>query len=81
MANRQIQDIIVVAHEVFHCLKLRKEGKKAALAMKLDMNKAYDRVEWDFLEAVMIMLGFDKKQVDWTLKCFRTVSYSLIFNG
>ena len=49
--------------------------------MKVDMNKAYNRVEWDFLETVMIKLGFEKKWVDWTMECVKTVSYNLIING
>lgn len=43
--GRQIQDNIVVAHEVFHFLKLRKQGYEYDLSVKMDMNKAYDRIE------------------------------------
>ncbi|OMO53103.1 Endonuclease/exonuclease/phosphatase [Corchorus capsularis] len=50
VADRQIQDNILVAKEVFHYLRLKKKGMRNDLALKLDMNKAYDRVEWDFLE-------------------------------
>ena len=45
LAGRQIQDNILVAREVFHFLKMKKRGKKSYMAMKVDMNKAYDRVE------------------------------------
>ncbi|KAM1040233.1 hypothetical protein ACFX2C_029546 [Malus domestica] len=48
VGGRQIQDNIVIAHEVFHLLKLRKVKTKCEFAMKIDMNKAYDRIEWDF---------------------------------
>lgn len=42
--DRQIQDNILVVHEVFHYLKLQKSTKIFEMAMKLNMNKAYDRV-------------------------------------
>lgn len=43
--GRVIHDNILVVHEAFHYLKSRVKGKKYELALKLDMNKAYDRVE------------------------------------
>lgn len=57
VGGRQIQDNIVIAHEVFHFLKLRKTKRKHELGIKHDMNKAYDRFEWDFLEATMLKMG------------------------
>ncbi|KAA3461495.1 LINE-1 retrotransposable element ORF2 protein [Gossypium australe] len=45
------------------------------------MNKAYDRVEWNFVEGVMKRMGFDPGWVDSIMKCVFTVSYSVVFNG
>lgn len=53
VAGRQIQDNIGIAHEGFHFLKTRRKRWKFELGVKLDMHKAYDRVEWDFLVAVI----------------------------
>ncbi|BFG21045.1 hypothetical protein CerSpe_073190 [Prunus speciosa] len=47
--DRQIQDNIIVAHEAFHYLKLKRTGCKLEAGLKIDMSKAFDRVEWDFL--------------------------------
>ena len=61
LKKRQIQDNILVANEVFHYLKMKRKGKKYETTLKLDMNKAYDRVEWDFLAEVMRKMGFDER--------------------
>lgn len=53
VAGRLIQDNVVVAQEDFHHLKLEKKGKRVELALKIDLSKAYDRVEWCFLKRVM----------------------------
>ena len=44
------------------------------------MNKAYDRVEWDFLEVILRMMGFGETWIDWIMKCVKIVSYSLVVN-
>ena len=44
--GRLIQDSIILAHEAFHFLKGKKRGKCKEVAFKIDLNKAYDRVEW-----------------------------------
>ncbi|KAA3476979.1 reverse transcriptase [Gossypium australe] len=56
--GRMIHDNFLIAHELLHYLQSSKNGPNKGLVVKLNMSKAYDRVEWDFLEAVMLKMGF-----------------------
>lgn len=79
--GRQILDNVLVAFETMHKLKAHRKGKVSLMAIKLDMSKAYDRVEWPFLRAMMEKLGFCSKWIDLVMKCVSAVSYSVLVNG
>ncbi|KAL3839206.1 hypothetical protein ACJIZ3_023797 [Penstemon smallii] len=79
--GRQITDNVLVAYETTHFMKKQTRGDVGQMAIKLDLSKAYDRVEWDFLRAVMIRLGFDVRFVNLIMTCVSTVTYSFILNG
>ena len=51
------------------------------MALKLDMSKAYNRVEWKFLEKVMKHLGFVNSLVNLIMPCLKLVSYFILLNG
>ncbi|KAL0444904.1 UNVERIFIED_CONTAM: LINE-1 reverse transcriptase [Sesamum latifolium] len=50
-------------------------------ALKVDLRKAYDTIEWDFLRAVVILLGFPKKFIVWIVECVTTPSFWVCLNG
>ena len=78
LSERLITDNVLVAYELMHYLEQKKEGKENFMAVKLDMSKAYDHVEWKFIEDVMEKMGFHEKWIQLIMKCISTVSYSVI---
>lgn len=48
------------------------------MAIKLDMNKAYDRLEWDFLKAMLRRMGFSEHWIKLTMACITSVSYKIV---
>ena len=79
--GRIITDNIVVAHEIFHSLKARKRQALSYMAVKTDITKAYDRLEWSFLEETMRYMGFDERWIRLIMSCITSVSYSVLING
>ena len=76
--GRLITDNVLVAYETLHAIHIRKKG---ALSLKLDVSKAYDRVEWGFLKGMMIKLWFLEVWVDRVMSCVSTPSFSIRING
>ena len=72
---------MLVAFDSIHSMKRRKKGKQFSCAVKLDMMKAYDRVEWHYLEAMLLRLGFDAPFVRLIMRCVTSVRFSVRMNG
>jgi hypothetical protein len=79
--GRLISDNTILAYEMSHFMRRKKKGKDVFMALKLDMSKAYDRVEWPFLEGMMRRMGFNESFVQLIMKCVSTVSYRFRING
>ena len=79
--GRTIRDNVLVAYESFHTIKKKRDGKEGLCAIKLDMHKAYDRVEWPFLKGTMLKLGFQERWVDLIMQCVSTVEYKVQINN
>ena len=79
--RRLITDNVVVAFETMHSIAKRKKGKAGSMAIKLDMSKAYDRVEWAYLGSMMRKMGFEEKWISLIMMCVTTASFSVLING
>ena len=49
--------------------------------LKIDVSKTYDRVNWNFLKAVLSVMKFDSKWINWIMECVSSVLYTLLVNG
>ena len=81
VARRLISDNILLAQEAFHALRTNPMCKAKFVAIMTDISKAYDRVEWNFLEALLLKMVFDEKWVSWIHWCISSVSYQVLING
>ncbi|XP_048624014.1 uncharacterized protein LOC106417447 [Brassica napus] len=81
VAGRQISDNIMIAQEMFHALRTKPSGRNKRMAIKTDMSKAYDRMEWLFIEAVMRKMRFSETWITWIMRCITSVKYKVLMNG
>uniref|UniRef100_A0A803QLK0 Reverse transcriptase domain-containing protein n=1 Tax=Cannabis sativa TaxID=3483 RepID=A0A803QLK0_CANSA len=78
--GRWIAESSILTQELVHTINTKK-GKGGLMAIKLDMHKAFDRIEWGFLEKVLRCNGFDSQVSGLIMICVSTVSYSVLLNG
>ena len=78
--SRLISDNILAAFESLHSMQ-KHTGKDVYMAIKHDMSKAYDRVEWDYLSSVMEKMGFNEHWICLMMLCVKIVTYSILVNG
>ena len=76
--GRQILDVVLIANEAVDTIIRRKES---GIVCKLDIEKAYDHLSWEFLIQVLDKMGFGKRWVSWVKWCISTASFSIMVNG
>ncbi|XP_022559081.2 uncharacterized protein LOC111206456 [Brassica napus] len=79
--GRSIADNVLITHEILHYMQHSSATVRCSMAIKTDMSKAYDRIEWSFLRNVLSRLGFHEKWIMWIMACVTSVSYSYLVNG
>ena len=78
LKNRSIHDAVAATQEIIHTI----QGKKReAVVMKIDLNKAYDRVDWTFMRLILFKIGMDAEAVKWIMSCISNTTMAIIING
>ncbi|CAM8992687.1 unnamed protein product [Rhodiola kirilowii] len=79
--DRLISDNFILAHECAHYIRKSGRGRKCYGSLKLDMTKAYDRIDWTFLRCILLQLGFHQVWVRRIMDYVTAVRYCIRFNG
>ncbi|XP_050242398.1 uncharacterized protein LOC126691394 [Quercus robur] len=80
LEGRRGADNVIIAQELIYSLGKRR-GKDGYMVVKIDLEKAYDCLEWSFIRMVLIHFGFPVNIIKLILSCVSTTSTSLLFNG
>ncbi|KAL6205338.1 hypothetical protein ACLB2K_022599 [Fragaria x ananassa] len=81
VSGRCIHDNVITSFEVVHSIRSKQTSKDPYCVLKLDISKAYDRVEWVFLRNIMMRLGFSEQWISLVMRCVESVSFSILWNG
>ncbi|KAJ9700981.1 hypothetical protein PVL29_006352 [Vitis rotundifolia] len=76
--GRQILDAVLIANEI---VDERRRSGEEGIVFKIDFEKAYDHVKWDFLDHVLEKKGFSPRWRKWMSGCLSSVSYAILVNG
>nr|GEX16298.1 hypothetical protein [Tanacetum cinerariifolium] len=77
--GRCIADNVFLTQELMHNYHLDRGVPRCAF--KVDIQKAYDTVDWEFLRKVLIGFGFHSRMIGWIMECVTTTSFSISING
>lgn len=78
MDGRQIHEAIGVAQETIHSVK---QIKIKGAVIKIDLSKAYDRINWVYIRILLTHLGFKYEFIRWIMGCISNVNFAILING
>ena len=80
MPGRKGVDNAIVVQEIIHTLSMKK-GRVGYMAIKVDLKKAYDKMEWSFIREMLINANLPHNLISLIMSCVSSVSTSILFNG
>lgn len=80
VASRRGIDNVITAQEILYSME-RMKGRTGYMIIKIDLEKAYDRMEWSFMRNMLLSLNFHMDMVELILSYIYTTSDSLLFDG
>lgn len=78
--GQHIIDNIVIAQEVIHSMR-KKAGKKCFMAIKIDLKKAYDRLNWEFIHEALQETGLPRDMIHIIMECITSATIKVLWNG
>ncbi|XP_057803087.1 uncharacterized protein LOC131018376 [Salvia miltiorrhiza] len=79
ISGRSIHDCIMLGSEGFNCMN--RTNRSANMACKIDIKKAFDTMNWDFILKVFRVLGFHERFIQWISIIFSSARISILYNG
>lgn len=80
VSSRRGFDNVIIVQELIHSIS-RAKGHKGYIAIKINLEKAYNKIEWSFIMEMLIFFNFPAKLIELVMSCVSSVSASLLFNG
>lgn len=74
-------DNVLLSHDLLHIINKRKAGNPSFVAVKINLNKAYDRIDWDFILKVLRAYGFPYNFLQWIHQCISMISFKILVNS
>lgn len=78
--GKHIMDNVIIAQEVIHSMRICK-GKKGWMAIKVDMEKAYDRLRWEFIRDTLKEADLPDNLTRLIMQCVSTSVMKILWNG
>lgn len=79
--GRSTHDNVFVLQEILPSLRTKRKNKTGCMVMKLDLEKAYDRIRWDFLEETLVAFNFPRNLIRIIMFCVTNAKSQLLWNG